>query len=457
MSKRASRRQFLQATALSSIGLWITTRSSAQENQSPNERLAMASIGIGGRGSSDSQDASKAGDMVAICDVDELRLNVAGEKRFPKAKRYTDYRMLFDEMGNSIDAVTISTTDHTHAAIALMAMRLGKHCFCQKPLTHSLYEARLMTRVASETKVATQMGNQGTAGSGLRKAVAVIQAGALGQPKEVHVWTNRPIWPQGCNRSQPVDCPSTLNWDVWIGPASMRPYAEGYHPFSWRGWWDFGTGALGDMACHTMNMPFWALDLRDPLSVQAETSGHNKDSYPSSSQIVYEFPATASRPAVKFYWYDGGQQPGDEVMGEMYDLYKTQIEAEEYKGNNFLRSGCVIIGDKDTLYSPGDYAEKEIKLSGNKPLPEVQYVESPGHFEEWIRAIHGGVPAKSNFADYAGALTETVLLGNLAVWVADKGQGELVQWDAKNLKCNNIQGLEPIIKPEYRPGYTLDV
>src|SRR3972149_4061418 len=166
MSKRASRRQFLQATALSSIGLWITTRSSAQENQSPNERLAMASIGIGGRGSSDSQDASKAGDMVAICDVDELRLNVAGEKRFPKAKRYTDYRMLFDEMGNSIDAVTISTTDHTHAAIALMAMRLGKHCFCQKPLTHSLYEARLMAKVARETKVATQMGNQYTAGSG---------------------------------------------------------------------------------------------------------------------------------------------------------------------------------------------------------------------------------------------------------------------------------------------------
>jgi predicted dehydrogenase len=457
MSTRTNRRQFIKTTALTGIGFWIAGRSDAQESRSPNERIALASIGIGGRGSSDSEDASKAGDMVAICDVDQTRLNVAGEKRFPKAKRYTDFRKLLDEMGKSIDAVTISTPDHNHAPAALMAMRLGKHCFCQKPLTHAIYEARLMAKVAREMKVATQMGNQGTAGSGLRKAVAAIQAGAIGMPEEVHVWTNRPIWVQGCKRPDPVQCPATLDWQTWIGPAPLRPYAEGYHPISWRGWWDFGTGALGDMGCHAMNLPFWALDLRNPVSVQAETSGHNKDSYPSSSQIVYKFAATDKRPIVRLYWYDGGNQPGDDVIGEMYELFKKKIEAEEYKGNNYLSSGCVIIGDKGTLYGPGDHTEGEIKLSGNKPLPEVTFVSSPGHFEEWIRAIKGGVPANSNFPDYAGPLTETVLLGNLAVWVANQGPGEKVQWDAKDLKCTNIAGLEPLIKPTYRSGYTLDL
>ena len=457
MSKRSNRRQFLQTTALSGIGFWIAARSGADESNSPNERIAIAGIGLGGQGSSDTEKVSKLGDLVAICDVDETRLNAAGEKQFPKARRYTDFRVMFDEMGKSIDAVTVSTPDHAHAAIALTAMRMGKHCYCQKPLTRSLYEARLMADVARETKVATQMGNQGTADQSLRKKVAVIQAGTLGAPKEVHVWTNRPIWPQGNQRSKPIDCPKTLNWDLWIGPAPMRPYTKDYHPFSWRGWWDFGSGALGDMACHTMNMPFRALDLRDPVSVQAESSGHNKDSFPSSSKIVYQFPATLKRPAVKLFWYDGGNLPDDNVIGEMYDLYKDDIEKEKKRGKKFLISGCVIIGEKDTLYAPGDYAEKPAKLSGNKPLPDVQFDKSPGHYEEWIHAIKGGEPAKSNFPDYAGALTETVLLGNLAVWTADKGNGEKVEWDAKNIKCTNIEGLEPLIKPAYRPGYTLDI
>jgi predicted dehydrogenase len=452
MSIRSSRRQFLQTTALTGIGFWIAARSGTAESKSPNERIAMASIGVGGKGGEDSDEAGKAGDMVAICDVDETRLNKAGEKKFPKAKRYADFRKMFEEMGKSIDAVTVSTPDHDHAAIAIMAMRMGKHCYCQKPLTRTLYEARLMADVARDTKVATQMGNQYTADPGLRKAVAIVQAGTLGAPREIHVWTNRPIWPQGTARPAPQDCPTTLDWSVWIGPAPMRPYAEGYHPFKWRGWWDFGTGALGDMACHTINMPYWAYDLRDPISVQAETSGHNKDSYPASSKIVYEFAATDKRPAVKLFWYDGGNLPDERVMGPTYDLYKKEIE----KDKKYLISGCVIIGDKDTLYAPGDYAEKTIKLSGDKPLPEVQFVKSPGHYAEGIRAIKGGEPAKSNFPDYSGALTETVLLGNLAVWVADKGRGEKVLWDAKNLKCTNIEGLEPLIRPNYRTGYKLD-
>jgi len=456
MSKRPNRRQFLQSTALAGIGFWIAAGSGGKENESPNEGISIAGVGLGDQGGKDTVTLNKLGNLVAICDVDEIRLNKAGEKRFPKARRYTDFRKMLEEMDKSIDAVTVGTPDHAHAPVALMAMRMGKHCYCQKPLTHSLYEARLMADVAREMKVATQMGNQGTADAWLRKSVAVIQSGMLGAPKEIHVWTNRPIWPQGCQRPKPGTCPATLNWDLWIGPARVRPYAEGYHPFSWRGWWDFGTGALGDMACHTINMPFWALDLRDPISIQAETSGHNKDSYPASSKIVYEFAATDKRPAVKLYWYDGGNLPDDAIIGETYGLYKKEIEKEKKKQKNYIGSGCVVIGDKDTLYIPGDYAEKRIKLSGNKPLPDIEFIKSPGHYEEWIQAIKGGQPAKSNFPDYSGPLTETVLLGNLAVWVADKGNGEKLEWDAKNLKCTNIEGLEPFIKPDYRSGYALD-
>ena len=375
MSNRSNRRQFLQTSALTGIGFWIAARGEAAESESPNGRIAMAGIGIGGKGAGDVDDASKAGDLVAICDVDEKVLNNVGEKKYPKAKRYTDFRKMFDEMGKSIDAVTVSTPDHAHTTIALTAMRMGKHCFCQKPLTHTLYEARLMAKVARDMKVATQMGNQGTADPTLRKTVAAIQAGTLGAPKEIHVWTNRPIWPQGSERPEPATCPSTLNWDLWIGPAPMRPYAQGYHPFKWRGWWDFGTGALGDMACHTVNMPYWAFDLRDPISVQAETSGHNKDSYPASSKIVYEFAATDKRPAVKLYWYDGGNLPEENVIGEMYDMYKNEIEKDKKQKKNYLGSGCVVIGEKDTLYIPGDYAEKSTRLSGNKPLPDAKFVQ----------------------------------------------------------------------------------
>jgi predicted dehydrogenase len=453
MSNKSNRRQFMQTTAITGIGFWLAAHSRAEESKSPNERVAIACVGLGSQGNSDSDNVSRLGDIVAICDVDETRLNKAGEKKFPKAKRYADFRKMLDEMDKSIDAVTVSTPDHVHAAVGLKAMRMGKHCYCQKPMTRSLYEARLMAKVAKEMKVATQMGNQMTANDSLRKAVSIIRAGTLGAPKEIHVWTNRPIWPQGIARPEPRSCPDTLNWGLWIGPAPMRPYADGYHPKNWRGWWDFGTGALGDMACHTVNLPYWALDLRDPISVQADSSGHNQDSFPASATIVYEYAATDKRPAVKLFWYDGGNLPAEQVIAPMYDLFKKEMEKEK----RLHISGCVVVGEKDTLYVPGDYSEKGIKLSGDKPLPKVEFVKSPGHYEEWIRAIKGGEPAKSNFPDYSGPLTETVLLGNLAVWLADKGRGEKILWDAKNLKCTNIQGLEPLVKPNYRAGYTLDV
>jgi len=407
----------------------------------------MASVGINGKGSSDSGDAGRFGEMVAICDVDTKFLDGA-KKRFPKAKVYTDFRKMLDEMEKQIDAVTVSTPDHTHAVASLMAMRRGKHCFCQKPMTHSIWEAREMAKVARDKKVATEMGNQGTAGRRLREAAKLIRAGALGKLKEVHVWTNRPIWAQGGERPAPADCPENLEWDLWISRAPFRPYAPGYHPFSWRGWWDFGTGALGDMACHTLNMPFAGLDLRDPVSVQAETSGHNKDSYPKWSKITYQFPANDWRQAVTLYWYDGGQMPSPDVFPKLEDLKESYQDKRKKNGD---RSGSLVVGEKGVIISLDDYCGDFQMIGGNPDTP-IEVETSPGHFQEWVRAIKEGKPAMSNFPDYAGPLTETVLLGNLAVWVADKpGLGEKVQWDARAMKSTNISGLEKIVKPEPRP------
>ncbi|NQU23271.1 MAG: Gfo/Idh/MocA family oxidoreductase, partial [Candidatus Nealsonbacteria bacterium] len=424
MAYKASRRQFLKTTAVTGAGYWVAGGVRAQESKSPNEKIAFASVGIGGKGSSDSNDAGSRGDMVAICDVDTGRLDGA-KKKFSKAKAFTDFRKMFDEMGKSIDAVTVSTPDHCHAAAALMAMRMGKHCFVQKPLTHSIYEARLMGKIAKEKGLATQMGNQGTAGGGLRKAAAMMKAGRLGTPKEVIVWSNRPIWPQGGPRPAAKEAPANLKWNEWLGPAPERPYGDGYHPFAWRGWWDFGTGALGDMACHTVNMPYMGLDLFNPTSVQAETDGHNKDSYPKWSIINFEFPAVDWRPAIKFTWMDGGKRPDPEVL-----------EGDKPQG-----SGCIVIGTKGKLYSGNDYGGID-KLYGDVDDSDdgLEYDRSPGHFQEWVDAIKGGKPAKSDFADYAGGLTETILLGNLAVYVAAEGKGEKVEWDAKNLKVKNITG-----------------
>ncbi len=315
---RTNRRQFLQTTAVISAGYWVAGGVQAQESSSPNERIAMASVGIGGKGDSDSRDAAKHGDMVAICDADRNTLgNAAKREGFGKAKKYTDFRKMLEELGDSIDAVTVSTPDHTHAPAALMAMRMGKHCFCQKPLTRSVYEARLMGQVAREKGLATQMGNQGTASPGLRRAAAWLRAGVLGTVQEVHVWTNRPIWPQGVLTPKEGPCPDSLDWEAWIGSAPMRPFASDYHPFRWRGWWDFGTGALGDMACHNINMPFMGLDLRDPISIQAATSGHNRNSFPKSSTVTYEFAPNEWRDGLKLVWYDGGALPPEEICDGM--------------------------------------------------------------------------------------------------------------------------------------------
>ncbi len=433
MPRHTSRRQFLQNSALTGVGVWVAGSSLKAADTSPNERIRFACVGVGGKGSSDSSDAGKHGDVVAICDIDEQRLEAAA-KRFPHAKKFVDFRKMFEEMRDSIDAVTVSTADHTHAAAAVMAMRLGKHCFCQKPLTHSIFEARTMGQVAREMKVVTQMGNQGTSESGVRKAAKIIQAGALGSVKEVHVWTNRPIWPQGGDRPEPAECPKHVHFDLWLGPAKERPYAKGYHPFAWRGWWDFGTGALGDMACHTANMPFMALGLRDPVAVQAETSGHNQETYPKWSKIKFEFPATEARGPVIMHWYDGGKLPEPELLDG-----KTPSE-----------SGCLIVGEKGKLFSPNDYGA-EFELLGGITAPEVEFTASPGHFVEFAEGIKGGPMPVSNFPDYSGPLTETILLGNLAVWA----DGKRIEWDAASMTATNAPEVAHIIKPEYRAGWTL--
>ena len=444
-----SRRDFLaaaSATAAVSAGYFVAPEVRAQGAKGANDEIRFACVGVGGKGQSDSADAGRSGKVVAVADVDANQLKRA-EGAFEGAKTYTDFRKMLDEMRKEIDAVTVSTPDHTHVMAAVTAMNLGKACFCQKPLTKSIAEARLMGEIARSQKVATQMGNQGTATNSLRQTAAFIKAGHLGRAKELHVWTNRPVWAQGGGRPPEAPVPENLNWDVWLGPAAVRPYAPGYHPFAWRGFWDFGTGALGDMACHTFNMPFMALNLRDPSSVQALTSGHNKETYPKWSIIDFEFPKLGEREAVKVKWYDGGKLPEQSLFtgykGEGSDPFKT------------ASSGILVVGDKDTLYAPGDYCENGFKLKSGAAPASVEFTQSPGHFEEWVGAIRGGPQAVSNFPDYAGPLTETILLGNLAVWAADSADqaGKKIEWDAAKMVAKNAPEVDHVIRPTAREGW----
>ena len=472
MSRRQSRRRFMQTTAAVGAGFWVAGGIAPRESRSALEEIRFASIGVNGKGASDSADAGNNGKMVAICDIDDQSLNKAAV-RFEDAKKYNDFRKMFDEMEKSIDAVTVSTPDHTHAVASVAAMTRGKHCFTQKPMTKSIYEARLLSHLAVKHKVATSMGNQGTANKDLREAAAIIKSGVLGKVSEVHVWTNRPVWPQGTAR--PTDAPATpahIHWDLFLGPAEKRPYHEVYHPFKWRGWWAFGTGALGDMACHTLNMPYMGLNLRDPVSVQAVTSGHNKETFPSWSIITFEFPKMGERDALQFKWYDGGKRPTTDLFKKAEELALHQFvskgttdKEKEDKAKQFrqrMTSGALVVGEKGYLLSPGDYAGDDLYFPEGITRPSVEIISSPGHFEEWVRAIKGGVPATANFPNYAGPLTETVLLGNLAVWAAagEPGQAEVtgkkIEWDAAKLEAKNAPEVAHIVKPEYHNGYQLE-
>ncbi|MCA9115713.1 MAG: Gfo/Idh/MocA family oxidoreductase [Planctomycetaceae bacterium] len=442
MTHGTNRRDFMKTSALVSAAWWAAPAPAWSDSKSPVERLNFACIGVDGKGSSDTNDAGRHGNIVALCDIDDNRLQKKA-LRYPKAKKFNDYREMLSEMGSEIDAVTVTTPDHSHAPAGMMAMKMGKHCFCQKPLTWSVKEARLMRETAAKMKVATQMGNQGTSSDGLRWCVDAVRNGTIGNVKEVHVWTNRPIWPQGTGRpTETPAVPKNVHWDLFLGPAAERPYHPAYHPFNWRGWVDFGTGALGDMACHTVNMPAMALDLFEPTSIEADSPGvFEGETYPKFSTIKFEYPQRGELPACTFYWYDGGKKPPVELL----------------QGQEMRSSGALLVGDKGTLYSQGDYAggtgkDKNLLLPLDKFAEYEHYQKlpnSPGHFTEFANACKGGEPAMSNFA-YAGRLTETILLGNVALRA-----GGRIEWDAENMKVTNNEAANQYLGREYREGWTL--
>jgi predicted dehydrogenase len=439
-----SRRQFVQTGAISAAaaGYWLTggvTASDAGQQRSANERLNIAMIAAGGR--AEGNHAGIRGEnIVALCDVDENRArNVFNQH--PNVPKYKDWRVMLDKQ-RDIDAVVVSTADHSHAPASIRAMSMGKHVYCEKPLTHSVWEARKMAEVAAKHKVATQMGNQGTAANGTRTGAEILRSGGIGNVTEVHVWTDRPgnYWRQG-HRERPKQTPpvpKNLDWDVWLGPAPQRPYNPAYHPFAWRGWWDFGTGALGDMGCHLMNLAFMGLRLTAPTAVSAETDQPvNNESPPNGLKVTYEFPANGSRPALRMFWYEVRRPP------------RELLEGEQMRGG-----GSLFVGTKGKLYSNDDYGQNHILLPREtfrdyRP-PQPSIPRSPGHHAEWIRACKGGPPAMSNFVDYSGPLTEIVLLGNVAVRA-----GRRIVWDSAKLQAVDAPNAAQYIRRQYRKGWEI--
>jgi predicted dehydrogenase len=480
-----TRRQFIYYSALAASAAAMTGCAGARPRRiSANEKLNIGVVGAGGKGSSDT-DCCAGENIVALCDVDANTLE-ARHGKYPKAKTYKDFRKML-EVEKSLDAVIVATPDHMHATVAATAIRMGKHVYCQKPLTQTVYEARLLRKLAKQYKVATQMGNQGSAEDGLRRAVEIVQAGVLGSVRHVHVWSNRPIWPQGMDRPAGEDpVPAHLDWDLWLGPAAWRPFKanwpsdagsktkglEGqvYQPFRWRGWQDFGTGALGDMACHTANMPFRALKLGYPTEVEAECSGINKESYPLKSKIRFEFPARDGQPPVTFWWYDGGNPRKDnpfEHDGHNKPPEEATVAIKEAR-DQVPGSGCLLIGDKGQLFSPDDYgAQFFVKLNDEKELVDgknheavkaipqiIPRNEHPGGTDErqhleWIAACKGGKPGYSDF-DIAAYLTEIILLGCVALRV-----GKKLEWDGPNMRATNAPEADHFIRRTPRKGWAI--
>jgi hypothetical protein len=457
-ANHVSRRQFMRAGAIGAAALSFPFVGNVL---GANDRINVACIGVNGKGDSDTNDTARCGgNLVALCDVDSRHLQKKAQK-YPQAKLYSDFRKMLEEMEKSIDAVTVSTPDHCHGVACAMAMTMGKHVYCQKPLTQTIFEARQLRDLAAKKKLATQMGNQGSANDGLRRAVEVVQAGIIGNVSELHIWTNRPIWPQGLERPAGQDAvPDYLNWDNWIGPAAMRPFKDGvYHPFKWRGWYDFGTGALGDMACHTVNMPFRALKMGYPTVVECEqASALHAEMFPSTSRIRFEFPAREGMPPLKFWWYDGNPEdkltpplrPSPEVTKDLIEMYEK-----------LPHSGCLLVGDKGKLFSPNDYAANSLlMLKGDTSFSAMEKHQaalavpqtiprSPGHNEEWFRMMRDGTPAYSNFA-IASKLTEIMLLGCVALRV---GVGMEMKWDAKRMKSPNCPEASQYLRRHNRHGW----
>jgi len=464
---KITRRRFLGGTALSAATFMILPGSvlGLRGGTSANGKLNLAGIGIGGQGGNDV--AEMAGEnIVALCDVDQ---NYAAPifKKYPNARKFTDFRRMLDEM-KEIDGVVVGTPDHLHAFATMEAVRRGKHVYCEKPLTHSVWEARRVAEAAREAKVATQMGNQGQASEPTRQLCELVWSGAIGSVREAHIWTDRPsqglfneYWPQGVERPKdqpPV--PESLDWDLWLGPAPQRPYHPAYLPFKWRGWWDFGTGALGDIGCHAMDPVFRALKLGAPISVQAASTRVNVETYPLGSMVTYEYPARTempqannrhvqglsgkmaggvAMPACKLIWYDGGLRPPR----------PDGLPQKAPMGDN----GRLLIGDNGFILGNSVFPEARAKEVAHlaKAIPR-----SEGHYVEWLTACKGGAPAGSNF-DWAGPLTEAVLLGNVALRSQLREDLTLMKllWDGSDLKFANSEAASAFLRREYRTGWAL--
>ena len=440
LESRPSRRTVLATAAGIGAGFWIPDVLPGRDpvRRGRLDRVSVGVIGCGGKGHSDGM-AMKDEEVVALCDVDQQRGGGLFEA-FPKARRYTDLREMLDKE-RSLEAVVVSTPDHLHAVAAARAMRRGLHVFCQKPLTHSVEEARELAMLAARHGAVTQMGNQGSCMDGLRAGVEAVRSGAIGKVREVHVWTNRPVWPQGMDAPteiQPI--PAHLRWDTWLGPRRHRPYHASYTHFVWRGWWDFGTGALGDMACHIMNLAYYALDLGAPLRIEAEVvDGMTADAAPKQSRIRFRFPARGAQPPVELLWYDGGLKPDAPWLPA---------------GEKLAIGGSAMVGDRGVLYSPDDYGAKW------KLLPEADFTEwtpptptlargSDIH-REWLEAIKGGPKPASNFA-HAGPFTEALLLGNVAM-----RSGRSLEWDPIGMRFPNAPDADHLLRNEYGYGWELD-
>lgn len=429
---RVDRRQFVKTTSLGAAALTagaaVHTSTAAAQDKSANGKLQIACIGTANRAAAD-VDGVKGEDIVAVCDIDKNYLDRASNS-FPSASTYADYRELIATEAKKLDAVVVATADHNHAPASLLAINAGLHCYCEKPLTHTVHEARVIAEAAAKQGVATQLGTQIHAGNNYRRVVEIIQSGAIGDVTDVHVWVGKG-WGGGERPETGTEPPATLSWDLWLGPAPERPYAPGrYHPAQWRRWWDFGQGTLGDMACHYMDLPFWALNLRHPISCAAEGPEVHPETCPLGLKVSYQFPARDGRKPVKLTWYDGNMIP------------KTVV------GERVPGAGVMFVGTEGHMFA--DYSRYRLfpadKFRGYEP-PEQSIPNSIGHHAEWIKACKDGSPTTCNF-DYSGALTETVLLGNVAYRT-----GKALEWDAKNLKATNCPEADQYIRKEYREGW----
>lgn len=438
MANIITRRRFLETSAAAAA---LAASVPEVFSKSPNEKLNIACVGVGGRGRSDFNGV-KSQNIVAICDIDDRNLESCA-RQVPKAQKFNDYRKMLDKVHKEIDAIVVATPDHMHAPISTSAMVLGKHAYCEKPLAHNPFECRVMAALATKYKLATQMGTQIHAGDNYRRVVELIQAGAIGAVREAHVWAGK-SWSNGRHPdpSKITEAPKHLHWDLWSGVAPKRGYApNAYHPGNWRRFWDYGTGTLGDMGAHYMDVAFWALDLKYPTSAKgwAKDAPH-PDGTPHALTSELEFPARGTMPAAKFTWYDGDQRPSLLKEGKLIVNGKAQKWG----------SGVLFVGDKGMLLC--DYGRRHL-------LPEESFKEyeapkqtipkSIGHHNEWIKACKDGSPTTCNF-NYSGPLSETILLGNVAYRV-----GKKIEWDAKNLKATNSPEATQYIQEEYSNAFKL--